>query len=57
LGDHALDQDGFRRVKPSWSISLFDRVIQTYGDSAFSHHALATGWLQNDEAILLYHII
>jgi hypothetical protein len=30
-------------MKSSCSISLFDRVIQTYGDSAFSHHALALG--------------
>ncbi len=36
-----LEQDDIAFAQPSRSSSLFDRVIQTSGDSAFGHHALA----------------
>jgi hypothetical protein len=34
-----LERDGIAFAQPSRSNSLFDRVIQTSGDSAFGHHA------------------
>jgi hypothetical protein len=37
----ALEQDDFWHAKPSCSIALFYRAIQTSGDSAFGHRALA----------------
>ena len=52
-----LERDGIAHAHPSRSISLFDRVIQTYGDSAFGHHALeektANGHLQAIEFICI----
>lgn len=36
-----IERDGFRKIKPSRSITLFDRVVQTSGDCASRHHALA----------------
>jgi hypothetical protein len=38
---YALEQDDFWHAKPSCSIALFYRAIQTSGDSAFGHRALA----------------
>jgi hypothetical protein len=35
-----LEQDGIAFAQPPRSRFLFDRVIQTSGDSAYSHHAL-----------------
>jgi hypothetical protein len=36
-----LERDDIAIAQPSRSNFLFDRVIQTFGDSAYSHHALA----------------
>ncbi len=40
----ALERDGIAFARPSHSSSLVDRVIQTSGDSAYGHHALAALW-------------
>src|SRR6185437_1678073 len=35
-----LERDDIAVAQPFRSNSLFDRVLQTFGDSAYSHHAL-----------------
>src|ERR1700743_2687063 len=35
-----VERDDFRLKQLSRSTSLYDRMIQTYGDAAFGHHAL-----------------
>src|ERR1700744_1900966 len=41
-GFGSLEWNGFTRVYPFDSSCLFDRVIQTSGDSAFGHHSLVS---------------
>jgi hypothetical protein len=36
-----LERDDIAIAQPSRSNCSFDRVIQIFGDSAYSHHALA----------------
>ncbi len=47
-----LERDGVARAHPSRSRSLFYRVIQTYGDSTFGHHALE----QTPRTPLAHHV-
>src|SRR6185437_1774030 len=37
-----LERDDIAFAQPSRSSALFDRVIQTFGDSAYSHHAVGS---------------
>ena len=41
-GNPRLEWDEIAFAQPSHSSSLFDCVIQTFGDSAYSHHALVS---------------
>ena len=50
MGNRVLERFQADRKRSARSGSLFDRMIQTYGDSTFGHHALAQACLEGGDA-------